>query len=77
MLHVNGRYNINIAYLNPAVGGPNLSAVRSTYPVDFTNQNPQGHAGWLLYYLSQHDCWTGMVAVRTGLDYFTTWGFAE
>ena len=77
MLHVNKRYSINIAYLDPAVGGPNFDSVRSPYPKDFTDQNPQDNASWLLFYLSTRDCWTGMVAARTGNDYFTTLGFAE
>jgi len=75
MLHQRKKFNINIAYIDPKAGAPVAASVNSHYPRDFTNKVPIKNAQWILFFLSQHDCWTGMMAVGNGHNYWTDGNF--
>lgn len=77
ILHANKRYNINIAYLDPRAGAPNSQVANSGYPKQFVEKNRNGNAGWNLWQLSQHDCWTGLVVVERYHTYWTTGQFVN
>ena len=73
MLHLNGKYNMQVTYIDPRVGGPMTNSVNSPNPVNIVNSNTDAHnARYYANQISHADCWTGMMVVVNGLNYWTT-----
>jgi len=72
MLHVNKKFNFNVAFLDPKVGGPNKAAIQSQNPINIINAHVDTHnAQFYLHEIAQADCWTGLMVVVNGLGYWT------
>ena len=67
ILHKNEKFNINVAFLNPRVGGGNQKSVKSSNPMRIADQ--YDYAKTIFAKISQADCWQGLIVVKQEVAY--------